>query len=222
MTPIVCGQGRRSSSERNPPTAAAQAERSLFREAKGSGRRGWLTKPPPCGRCGLSPSFGEVGKLRRAARRNQGSSDLTELPNRRPGWSFGFEGEPNGTRRLTPEGTAEPKPEPRAPARTGRDPIGACSVGTTAGKRQECKSSGGNRNGTRLELRLQREPERDEAMPSGFAARPGGWTGTPGRCCSVSNPPRRQALPFGARRHRLDAVGAGGNASPHRVWGQRF
>jgi hypothetical protein len=34
-----------------------------------------------------------------------------------------------------------------------------------------------------------------------------------------SNPPRRTPCPNRARHHRLDAVGAGGNASPHRVGG---
>ena len=181
MTPIVCGQGRRSSSERNPPTAAAQAERSLFREAMGSGRRGWLTKPPPCGRCGLSPSFGEVGKLRRAARRNQGSSDLTELSNRPTGWSFGSEGDPNGTRRLRPDGTAEPNrglvlrrgPDGKFAVsllrrHIARNVAGATSSGGIRTEPDWSFGSNGNRTGSMRGLRASPiAPEVEQERPVG-------------------------------------------------------
>jgi hypothetical protein len=198
MTPIGCGQGARLLGAETPD-AAAQADRIAFRGVMGSGRRGRLTKPPPCGRCGLPPSIGEGGWLRRAARRNQRLRlhGTAKSVNRR---GLGPAGDPNGTGRLRPDGTGDP-----AKLRLRRDPDETCGSFGFGGKRPGC--------GQELRLR-KREPNGNcfgaSALNGDRTGRlrclrasplaPGGKKETPGRVLRISNPPKRQKPCLRARR----------------------
>lgn len=94
--------------------AAAQADRSL--RGKENGRRGRLTKPPPCGGYGLAPMRLRGWWFRRAARRNQRLHASRDRYRRPAGASVPTASRP-GTRAAS--ATREPDREPGSPRRDG-------------------------------------------------------------------------------------------------------